>query len=257
VCLPSCSYLICANQRSGSTLLCRALSDTGVAGHPEEYFLDGPPEAFPAGWRFWEDGILAYRHGGVGDRREYLQLVYRVGTSDNGVFGAKLMWNNVVWAVRRFRELDELAHLTQAELFHTAFPNLKVVHLVRRDLVRQAVSWARAAQDGIWVLPDNEGAEAATPVYRRQLIADLHGLLVEGERGWRGFYEELALNPHEVAYEDLVTEEGYGPAIRGVLEHLEVDAQVAIPPPRTARRADDLNEEWIRRFRAEADAEVA
>jgi LPS sulfotransferase NodH len=117
MCLPSCSYLICANQRSGSTLLSRALSDTGVAGHPEEYFLDGPPEAFPTGWRFWEEGLVAHRHGGVNDRREYLQLVYRVGTTDNGVFGAKLMWNNVAWAVRRFREMDEFAHLTQPELF--------------------------------------------------------------------------------------------------------------------------------------------
>jgi hypothetical protein len=38
VALPERTYLICANQRSGSNLLCRALSDTGVAGHPDEDF---------------------------------------------------------------------------------------------------------------------------------------------------------------------------------------------------------------------------
>src|SRR5919206_4337288 len=32
------TYLVCATQRSGSTLLCKALSGTGVAGRPEEYF---------------------------------------------------------------------------------------------------------------------------------------------------------------------------------------------------------------------------
>src|SRR3954469_3299609 len=32
------SYLVCATPRSGSTLLCRALAQTGVAGRPEEYF---------------------------------------------------------------------------------------------------------------------------------------------------------------------------------------------------------------------------
>ena len=32
------SYLVCATQRSGSTLLCELLKDTGVAGRPEEYF---------------------------------------------------------------------------------------------------------------------------------------------------------------------------------------------------------------------------
>ena len=32
------SYLICATPRSGSTLLCAALGDAGLAGHPEEHF---------------------------------------------------------------------------------------------------------------------------------------------------------------------------------------------------------------------------
>jgi LPS sulfotransferase NodH len=35
---PALSYLICATPRSGSTLLCAALDDTGIAGHPEKHF---------------------------------------------------------------------------------------------------------------------------------------------------------------------------------------------------------------------------
>ena len=35
---PTRSYLICATPRSGSTLLCEALTNTGVAGNPKEYF---------------------------------------------------------------------------------------------------------------------------------------------------------------------------------------------------------------------------
>ena len=35
---PTDTYLICATQRSGSTLLCELLKQTGVAGRPEEYF---------------------------------------------------------------------------------------------------------------------------------------------------------------------------------------------------------------------------
>ncbi|HKF37998.1 MAG TPA: Stf0 family sulfotransferase, partial [Ktedonobacteraceae bacterium] len=34
----TCSYLTCATPRSGSTLLCEALSNTGLAGYPKEYF---------------------------------------------------------------------------------------------------------------------------------------------------------------------------------------------------------------------------
>jgi LPS sulfotransferase NodH len=35
---PMLSYLVCATPRSGSTPLCHALDQTGVAGRPEEYF---------------------------------------------------------------------------------------------------------------------------------------------------------------------------------------------------------------------------
>ena len=36
--VPARSYLVCATPRSGCTLLCHLLDQTGVAGHPEEYF---------------------------------------------------------------------------------------------------------------------------------------------------------------------------------------------------------------------------
>ena len=35
---PEISYLICATPRSGSTFLCEALDNTGIAGHPAEHF---------------------------------------------------------------------------------------------------------------------------------------------------------------------------------------------------------------------------
>jgi len=47
---PTTSYLICASQRSGSTLLATALASTGVAGRPEEYFLAIDEQKTPE-WR--------------------------------------------------------------------------------------------------------------------------------------------------------------------------------------------------------------
>ena len=35
---PICTYLICATPRSGSALLCEALTNTGMAGYRKEYF---------------------------------------------------------------------------------------------------------------------------------------------------------------------------------------------------------------------------
>ena len=246
---PATSYLLCANQRSGSTLLCRALSDTGVAGHPMEYFLTGGPNDFPDGWTFWEEGPLAQEHG-VRDREEFLQVVYDVGSTGNGVFGAKLMWNNVPWVLAKFHEMKTYSGMTRAEVLHAAFPDLHVVHLTRRDRVRQAISWARAAQDGVWVVSDEEPARpAGDPSYVAEFIAGLEGLIVDGEQGWRDLYGELGLVPYEVVYEDLLTDDGYENALRGILRHLGVDdADVRVPPRRTHRQTDTINEQWVERY---------
>jgi LPS sulfotransferase NodH len=256
--LPSRSYLICANQRSGSTLLCRALSDTGIAGHPDEYFLTGAPGDFPAGWKFWEDGPLAVRHGVTG-REAFLRLVHEVGSTPNGVFGAKLMWNNVPWVLARFRELPRYADLDRAEIFRLAFPRLRAVRLTRRDRVRQAVSWLRAAQDGVWVVSDDEPARpAGQPAYDFTVIAAMEALIAEGEREWHGLLAELGIEPCEVVYEDLVSPDGYGPAVRGVLGYLGLDASRAeVPRPRTTRQAGHLSDEWAERFRRERAGRAA
>ena len=84
--MPRC-YLICAKRAVRVHALSRALSDTGLAGHPDEYFVTGPPEAFHRGPPFGKPGLLA-RHHGVDEREEFLRLVYRVGSTPNGVFGA-------------------------------------------------------------------------------------------------------------------------------------------------------------------------
>jgi trehalose 2-sulfotransferase len=246
------SYLVAATQRSGSTLLCRALTDTGVAGRPEEYFLTGPPEAFPSGWKFWEEGLYAQPHGEM-DREGYLKLVFALGTTPNGVFGAKLMWNNVPWLLEKLWGLRRFSGVDRAASLHELLPNLRVITVTRRDRRRQAVSWARAAQDGVWVVSDAELATpAAEPAYSYEFISGLEGLLAEAEDGWPQLCAELGVTPLEVVYEDLVDPLSYADTIRSALAYLGVDdAGVAIPKPRTHRQADQINEDWIRRYAAD------
>jgi trehalose 2-sulfotransferase len=252
---PSTSYLVCAGQRSGTTLLCRALADTGVAGRPDEYFLAVDERDRPE-WRGWEHGPFGRAHQ-ARDREHYLDIVSELGSTPNGVFGAKLMWNNLPWATAKFQEMPRFSGLDRADVLHAAFPNLHVVHMTRRDRVRQAVSWARMAQDGVWVVSDDEPARSsATPRYDFDLISDLEALIVEGELGWRDLFDELGLVPYEVVYEDVVADGGLERAVLGVLDHLGLDGRgVDIPRPRTHRQSDDLNEAWVARYtdeRAEA-----
>lgn len=232
-------------------MLCRALADTGVAGRPEEYFLDGDPASFPEGWEFWERGIFALP--GM-DRAEYLDHVYSLGTTSNRVFAAKLAWNNLPWVLRRLASVRGFAGLSRSDALHRLFPGLRVVRLVRRDRVAQAVSWARAAQDGVWVVSNTEPARpAAVPSYDFQLISNLERLIVEGEQGWSELCDELAVEPLIVVYEDLADVDTYALVIRTVLEYLGLDARGAtVRPPRTTRQADAVNDEWCDRYRSDA-----
>src|SRR5579864_9417497 len=76
---PQISYLVCGTPRCGSSLLCEALKNTGVAGRPEEYFWRGDES-------FWRE------RWGVSTYEEYLTRAIEQGTTSNDVFSAKLMW---------------------------------------------------------------------------------------------------------------------------------------------------------------------
>jgi trehalose 2-sulfotransferase len=245
---PTRSYLICANARCGSTLLSRALSDTGIAGHPDEYFVTGPPEAFAPGSTFWEEGSLARQHG-ITERDTFLQLVYRVGTTPNGVFGATLMWNYVEWAMDNFREMPLYSQASTEELFASLFPGLQVIHVVRQDRLRQAISWLRAAEDRVWVVSEDEPARPQRePVFQYDVVVGMMDLIAQGEAAWMDLYQRLGIEPAIVVYEEFSDPSGYEPTIRHVLEHLGLDHTVGIPRPRTMKQADHISDEWVDRF---------
>jgi trehalose 2-sulfotransferase len=83
--VPTTSYLVCASQRSGTTMLCRALADTGIAGCPDEYFL-AVDDADTPGWYCWEDGPFGRAHN-ARDREHYPEIAYELGSTSNGTFG--------------------------------------------------------------------------------------------------------------------------------------------------------------------------
>lgn len=113
------------------------------------------------------------------------------------------------------------------------------------------MSWARAAQDGVWVVSETEPAVPTTePTYDHELIAGLEGLLAEGEHGWADLCAELGVIPLDVLYEDLVNPSNYPDVIRSALDHLSIaHDEIAIPQPRTHQQADVINDDWVQRYR--------
>src|SRR4051812_30708315 len=118
------SYVVCALPRSGSSLLCELLFETGLAGAPAEYFDAQQMGRFSERWNARDFGA-------------YLRALLERKTGPNGVFGFKAQFFQLAEAFPD-GELD------------AAFPSLRYVYITRRDRLRQAISWARAVQTGWW-----------------------------------------------------------------------------------------------------------
>lgn len=252
-------YLVCATQRSGSTLLCELLKDTGVAGRPEEYFEARHDTGIPPHPRDYL-GALPHTATGVDDDpappeppahsdlrglssyREHLERTFAAGTTPNGVFGAKLMFNHLPELEALAGRLPEYAGLTGAELLGALFGDPAYVWVSRRDTVRQAVSLWRALQSGRW----RSSAEgyAPTAVYRFAAIDHLVRRITRERKGWQRFFHRHGLSPLQLAYED-ITADRRG-AVAAVLALLGITLPATWnPSDPTARQADEQSEAWV------------
>jgi trehalose 2-sulfotransferase len=261
------SYLVCATPRSGSTLLCHLLDQTGIAGHPEEYFEalrhSGQPrrphEYFDPDRHANIIERLAFREMPAGAAHpphplwtvdtydRYLAWALEQGTTPNGVFGAKLMWGYLGDFATLLRGIDGMEGLTVPELLARAFPGLHYVQITRRDKVRQAVSLWKAVQTQAW-RGGGERAAEMQPIFSFRAINYLVRLLTAHDASWDAYFLGLGAQPLTVTYEELA--EAPEPVVRRVLEHVEIPApdQLTLDAPALTVQADELSEEWVRRF---------
>jgi LPS sulfotransferase NodH len=281
---PQRSYIVCATPRSGSTLVCHALEETGVAGRPEEYFEalrhSGRPRRPEEYFVGVEDPSIRDHLGerAVGSEPpprsplwsraaydRYLEWAFESGTTPNGIFGAKLMWGYFGDFVSLLRNVPAYRDVPLAELLPTVFPGLTFVRVVRANKVRQAVSLWKAVQTATW-REDQASAKAASleddgsPPYRsfieehrpqlrfhyRAIDHLLEQILVEESR-WDAFFEHSGIKPVLVLYENFAAD--YETSTLRLLERLDLS-----PPedfdfePRMKRQSDRVNDDWVRRY---------
>ncbi|MBA2522982.1 MAG: hypothetical protein H0V25_06575 [Solirubrobacterales bacterium] len=273
--VPDRCYLVCATPRSGSTLVCKALRDTGVAGRPEEYFealrstgRPRRPEEYFAGIDdrsiFDELGDPPAEGNGpppswsrtAYDR--YLEWAMEAGTTDNGVFGAKLMWQYLGDFAGLLRNIPAYRELPLPELLPAAFPNLTFVRVVRANKIRQAVSLWKAVQTASW--SDAGAATKGDPPYRAFLeehmpqlrfhyraISHLLEQILAAEASWDAFFEHTRIKPVLVLYENFAAD--YATSTLNILERLELDVPADVKiEPEMKQQSDGINDDWARRF---------
>lgn len=258
--MPPVDYLVCATERSGSTLLCEGLAASGVAGRPQEYFEALRATGLPRQPREYFEECSDPSLGGrlppvetgpaAGEAGEVLLARAREeGTSPNGVFGAKIMWGHLDDFLARFGPLAPPRHPARRRRLEELFPGVRFVRVVRRDKVRQAISLWKAIQTAGWRAEEEADRR---PVYDRAALDHLIRRQFQHEREWTRFFEEGRVEPLEISYERF--SEAYEETLRSVLAWLGIPeaAEVPIGPPPLRRQADETSEAWHARYLEDA-----
>jgi len=244
------SYVICTSPRSGSTLLCRLLAATGVAGNPDSHFHRPAIAHWLADLGVTPEPALS--------ERALLQLAFQAaiaeGTRGTGIFGLRLQRHSFDFFSEKLAVLhpglaDDLAR------FHAAFGRTLFLHLTRQDKVAQAVSYVKAEQTGLWHrAPDGTELERLSPprepVYDAAVIRAHLEEVTAHDIQWRRWFAASGLEPLRITYEGLAADPLA--ALRRVLDRLGLGRAAADGvEPGVAKLADDTNRDWVARFRAE------
>jgi LPS sulfotransferase NodH len=236
------SYLICATPRSGSTLLCGLLESSGVAGHPASYFNREGLNGYADDWR-----IARPRDGQIDEA--FVRAALTAGKTSNGVFGGRIMAETLPELISGLAAAASRPAVTDVDLLSAQLGRLRFVHLRRRDVVAQAVSWAKSLQTHFWHPGEAVAPGGQDPHYDEELIGRLVAAIERSEADWTVWFAAHSIVPCEVTYEELAADPPR--TAQEVLDYLGLD----VPPDRQLvvghrRQADQLNADWITRFKS-------
>ena len=238
------AYFICATPRTGSSLLLGLLESTGVAGRPEAYFRAPGESMWADRWQLprASDGAFSYA--------DYLRAARSAGTTENGVFGAKVMWGTLDEVVDKLGTVYPSLAGADLTLLTRAFGRTRFVYLNRDDVLAQAVSWLRAEQTGTWSVGSSE-ATGQAPSFDPDRIGELIRMVNEHNAAWERWFGSFGIHPYRVRYEEL--EADMSAVTRGILDFLglELPAGRSIVPQHQ-RQADELNRQWVARYSTSA-----
>jgi trehalose 2-sulfotransferase len=213
-------YVICTSPRCGSHFLGHLLHQAGGFGYPLEYVNRANLQVWTA------------RARAAAPMRP-LEYVKSIRTDRNGVFGIKVHFN-------------QLSTFLEHE---PRFLEYKFITLERRDLVKQAVSYAWAAQTNSWI----SGMPASgTARYDWQYISGKLNEITKSNAGWRGFLAKLGITALELTFEDV--RDNPDEALRVISQFLDVrrDGAATVRAFTPVEQVEAGKHEWVKRFIGES-----
>ncbi len=244
------AYIICTSPRSGSTLLCRVLSEAGNAGVPESYFHESSLSEWLLDYGLDQTAFVT--------SKDALEAVFLAaveeGKGKSEVFGLRLQRQSAAFFLKQLEVLfpfqpDDMSRI------EAAFGKTLLVHLTRENKLDQAISYVRAQQSGLWhMAPDGTEIERLShpkdSLYDRAAIERQLVLSEQMDEEWCAWFDREGVRPVRITYEELAADP-YA-TVRDLLAKLgHIQEQKAGGTPPTVKLADETNQEWARRFLAE------
>lgn len=248
---PEKSYRIWFSQRNGSTLLCKGLEQTGIAGIPGEYF------------NVMESETLCEKFG-VQTYDALRKRIWALGTSSNGVFGIKhsmhtSRYRRIFDELKKLKGIDIDTIVPEEELIIDIFPNCKHIYLTRRNKIRQAVSWWKAIKDNVWHLDATQHYSEEEEFYDKNYdFAALSHLFKEAtlrECAMQAYFSKNKIQPMTLVYEDMV--EDLNHTIHLIIDYLEIEHdELHIQEKFYKKTANSNSEKWVQKFREDLQKDM-
>ena len=174
------------------------------------------------------------------------------------MFAARIMWGTLDHLVDRLGAVHSAPADGDLDLLNLAFGHTRFIYLHRDDVLAQAVSWHRAEQTNVWHQADQEESKRPEqePRFDFDQICKLVQTIEEHNSEWRAWFASVGIQPYMVQYED-IDADPVGVACE-ILDFLGLK----LPPGRLIethhrRLADEVNAQWIGRYRAELTERLA
>ena len=241
----SVAYVVCTTPRTGSSVLCEALTSTGQLGKPKEHFLNS-----------WGKFDKRFSDIVVNDT----DIIH----CNHAVFGTKIMWQTMRELNKYLNSSNLSTSLKTAsnegsnnqypECLTDLFPDIKYIYLQRENKIRQAVSRSKAIQSGVWAIrSESELKDEKTPnlKYNFHQIFHIYQSIQRDEKAWENYFKKHRISPLRISYEDFF----YDPSMVVAKIQTNVlgksDAKYVVPTLAHQIQSDSTNESWANAFEEE------
>lgn len=222
-------YAIICAPRCGSTYLTELLASVGL-GYPQEHL------------RNREISALSGLQVGSADAKLLLtEFFWR--HQKNSIFGTKLISHYL------FKCLSEIS--CPAEIVDSIIANFRIIYLVRRDKVGQAISDFLANKSGIWHVRDQEVSRSLDEIHEQveysfDDVLQRHQFMLQEDSKLTGYVQ--GTNHQVYFYEDLVKDpQGVTAAIARFIGREDI----GLPDARVMRMESSVNTALRQRFAAD------